>query len=427
MKRVKLPMLLLVLLILTGCAPSEAPKPTQGGGGADGSEDGAATVPGVASGFLNLSGSARHTGSVDRGFVKDSYAFSLNVIEQLGDDWTGAVSPAALSMALQMAMLGADSEALNAMQTAMRTTLSAEELARNNAALLNAFDGILGIKMANAVIVDKQYALASEFSRSITDYYRAQTGTFDFDDTEKLAAAINSWVSDKTNGRIDRLLDSTMSDSVMYLLSATDFDMKWKVGFDSSKTVSDAVFYGTSGKADVDLMYSSNEYKYAELEDGYIVLIPYEGDEFYMAVMLPKGDVSPAQFMKEAIYELDKCVSESVNIWIPKLSIQTHLDLLQQLSALGMEDALIGGNGSFPGLLSGTDGSNLKIGQIVTATNMDINEDGTQASGAAGVGIVKSDMPITQNNIRCDRPFAVAVMHADSGAALFMATINDMD
>ncbi len=427
MKRVKLPMFLLILLILTGCAPSEAPKPTQGGEAADGSGTGAATVPGVASGFLSLSGSARFDGGVDRGFVRDSYAFSLDLIEQLGDGWTGAVSPAALSMALQMAMLGADNEALSAMQTAMCTPLSAKDLARNNAALLNAFDGTLGIRMANAVIVDKQYALASEFSRSIADYYSAQTGTFDFGDTEKLTAIINNWVSDRTNGRIDRLLDSATSDSVMYLLSAIDFDMKWKTGFDSSKTISDAVFYGTNGKTEVDLMYGNNEYRYAELEDGYIVLIPYEGDEFYMAVMLPKDEsISPAQFMKKAIYKLDKCVSENVNIWLPKLSIQTHLDLLKQLSAMGMGDALMGGNGSFPGLLSGTDGPNLQIGQIVTAANMDINEDGTQASGAAGVGIVKSSMPMTENNIRCDRPFAVAVMHADSGAALFMATINDI-
>lgn len=51
MKRVKLPMLLLILLILTGCAPSQAPKPTQVGDGADGSETGASTIPGVASGF----------------------------------------------------------------------------------------------------------------------------------------------------------------------------------------------------------------------------------------------------------------------------------------------------------------------------------------------------------------------------------------
>ena len=58
---------------------------------------------------------------------------------------------------------------------------------------------------------------------------------------------------------------------------------------------------------------------------------------------------------------------------------------------------------------------------------MNINEDGTQASGAAGVGIAKSSMAMTENNIRCDRPFAVAVIHADSGAALFMATINDIE
>ena len=428
MKRVKLPMLLLVLLILTGCAPSEAPKPTQAGDGADGSETGASTIPGVASGFLSLSGSAGYTGSVDSGFIRDSYAFSLNRIEQLGNDWTGAVSPAALSMALQMATLGADSEALSAMQTAMCTSLSAEDLAKNNAALLNAFDKISGIRMANAVILDKRYALASEFSRMITDYYSAQTGTFDFSDTEKLVSVINNWVSDKTNGRIDRLFDSVMRDSVMYLLSAIDFDMKWKIGFDSAKTISNAVFYGASGKSDADMMYGSGEYKYAELDEGCIVLIPYEGDEFYMAVMLPKDkNVAPAQFMKKAIYELDKCVPEQANIWLPKLSIQTHLDLCQQLSAMGMGDALMGGSGSFPSLLSGTDESTLQIGQIATATNMNINEDGTQASGAAGVGIAKSSMAMTENNIRCDRPFAVAVIHADSGAALFMATINDIE
>ena len=66
-------------------------------------------------------------------------------------------------------------------------------------------------------------------------------------------------------------------------------------------------------------MYGSGEYKYAELDEGCIVLIPYEGDEFYMAVMLPKDkNVAPAQFMKKAIYELDKRVPEQANIWLPK-------------------------------------------------------------------------------------------------------------
>jgi serine protease inhibitor len=63
----------------------------------------------------------------------------------------------------------------------------------------------------------------------------------------------------------------------------------------------------------------------------------------------------------------------------------------------------------------------LYISRVEQKTFVEVNEEGTEAAAATGVGIVATSAPPT---MRVDRPFVFAIRERLSGTVLFLGILN---
>lgn len=431
MKLIKIAAMMICALMLFSCAPASPGvdhDADENGKTTNQQEDNGklvnSTVKGEPSGWLDIKGEPLDNGEVSDEFTSATNAFALALLENLDDDWTGVYSPASLAMVLQLTMQGADEKARAAMAEALHIDMTNDDINVSNSRLLSAL-GSKGINMANAVMVSSEYALNGNFAAIAANFYRAETGTFDFTDGRSVVDSANKWVSDHTNGRIKQLFETLPKDTLMLLINALDLDLNWKTSFDAEKVYKDLDFHGTNGDQKVTLMAAKGEFLCAEIDGGKVILLPYENDECFMAVALPPEGVSPNVYLGKVMGRWNECKAREAELWLPKIELNSRLELLETLRAMGMGEALLGGSGNFPGLLDADEF--IQIGDVIQAAHINVNENGTQAAAGSGVAMKRGISLEDKFVVRCDRPYAMVIVHTATNETLFVATVNNIE
>ena len=113
---------------------------------------------------------------------------------------------------------------------------SADEVGADMRLLIDSLsktEGSTKLSIANSVWVDKKFALRGEYSDFLTKYYAADS--FSAELTESVAD-VNSWISEKTNGMIPKMLDEISPEVALMLINAIYMDAKWAEPFDKHST-----------------------------------------------------------------------------------------------------------------------------------------------------------------------------------------------
>lgn len=136
------------------------------------------------------------------------------------------ISPLSVSQALSMTYNGSNGATKAAMENALRVWgYSRDELNEINKGLVDALvahDEKVVISVANSIWYRKEFSVLPDFIARNQTYYTAEVQPVDF------AAAtckdqINKWVSDKTNKKIDKIVDQINPESFMFLINAIYF------------------------------------------------------------------------------------------------------------------------------------------------------------------------------------------------------------
>ena len=101
--------------------------------------------------------------------------------------------------------------------------------------------------------------------------------------------------------------------------------------------------------------------------------------------------------------------------WLPKFEMTFQAELREELKELGMTSAF-GQDADLAGISSEED---LFISNVIHKAFVEVNEEGTEAAAATGVGIsVTSIVQIPE--FRADRPFVFLIRDKVSGSILFI-------
>jgi serpin B len=138
-----------------------------------------------------------------------TFSLFLEATRALPPDSNAFLSPLNASLALGMAMNGANGETFEA----MRATLGfgAAPMAEINAgyrnliALLTTLDPATSVTVAHSVWSDAGFPILPSFVQAAKTWFEAEARAVPFADPATLGV-INGWVSDKTRGRIPKLL-----------------------------------------------------------------------------------------------------------------------------------------------------------------------------------------------------------------------------
>jgi serpin B len=406
------PRLLPVLLLLTGCGSST---------GLDGDPP-----PIITELPRSLSpGEAR--------IVESANAFAFDLLRRatagLSPDSNVFLSPLSASMALGMTLNGAGGQTYGDLQTALRlagmTEAAINQGYRDLLGLLVGLDSRTELRIANSIWGHSTLPIEPAFSEAGRAFFDAEVSALDFGSPAALTA-INGWVSEKTAGRIPKLLDQLSRDEVLFLINAIYFKGTWRKAFDPKDT-RDALFRGADGRErSARLMWQREELRYDETEDYQAVDLLYGNGAFAMTVLLPKPDRTPVQLLAG----LDparwgalagRFTELEVALTLPRFRLEYARKLKEDLKALGMGIAF-SSEADFS-RIADVRPDRLFLTRVDQKTFVEVNEEGTEAAAATVVGVGVTSAPQVVE-MRVDRPFVFAIRERLSGAVLFLGVMN---
>ena len=201
------------------------------------------------------------------------------------------VSPLSASMALGMALNGAGGTTYEQMQATLGfegSPLDTINLGYHGLmAHLPAADSAVSTQIANSAWHRDGFALEQDFLNAVRAFFDAEIAGLDFSNPAA-ADTINQWVSEKTGGRIEEIVEPPIDNlTMLFLINAIYFKGPWKYEFDPEKT-QDAPFHIAEGESQsMPMMDLTAEFPYGHSGDLQIVELPFGEGAFAMTLLVP--------------------------------------------------------------------------------------------------------------------------------------------
>lgn len=364
-----------------------------------------------------------------------SNAFGLDLLAEVdarreADEPNTLLSPLSASMALGMAMEGADGDTYEAMRDALgfggmsREAVNASY--RGLMELLLELDPAVDIRIANSAWARQDFPFLPAYFNAITTHFDATVRELDF----TLSGAenvINAWVEEKTGGHISEIVqDVDPFYDILFLINALYFKGDWTTRFKKGDT-----FQGSFRLADgttVTVPTMSGEIAHTG-HSGYqperqVLALPYGGRAFEMVVVLPGEDESVddvAAGLDAAAWAgmMEDLHYREIVVEMPKYELEWGGLLNDPLKAMGMAVAFDSETANFSRL---TDVPGVFISRVRQKVYMKVDEEGTTAAAATSVGMGLTSAPPT---VRVNRPFIVSIREKLSGTVLFLGIVRD--
>lgn len=284
------------------------------------------------------------------------------------------------------------------------------------------------LKIANAIYTNKGYNLKKEFKECMDEYYDADVRSLDFSKTESINA-INNWAKDKTNGKIQKIIDRLSPDAIAYILNSIYFNAKWTNQFDREDTKTET-FMTESGELRQTEMMNNNAIVACAANDVMsMVCLPYgSGTVWNMYVLLPNEGKTVDDVLGSLNTESWTNVCKGLknmllNLKMPKYSTDNIIDMKTALAAIGMTKAF-SPNAEFGKI---TDSKNMYISSMAQRAQINVTEEGTEmvAVSTGDLSSLGGGADIFGNGeFFANRPFVYIVAENNTGAIFFAGVYN---
>ncbi len=284
---------------------------------------------------------------------------------------------------------------------------------------------------ANAVFVQDNYKLISDFLEETTKHFAAEAKNVNFADEAASRAAINSWVEDKTHGKIKDLISKgALTDLTrVVLVNAVYFKADWASKFDKRGTRKGKFELQSGGSVEADLMHGTKEVHGVHSDDleCEVLKMPYKGDRLSMYLFL-SDKKEGFKKVEERFNEFDYSLVESkgrktkYDVAMPRFTMKTTHNLNEALTKVGMTDMFSETKADFSKMSSDKQG--LYVSQVVQKAFIEVNEEGTEAAAATGV-IMMTRMAVINPRFVLNRPFLFAIRDDKTGVVLFQGRVMD--
>ena len=379
---------------------------------------------------------------VDEALTPSLTRYSLRTVQQL---FSGATeqnvvySPANLYLAL--CMLAETTEGDSRAQILDLLGLDSAEQARSaaNALWRTLYRGGADGKtlLANSLWLNEQFDYHEDTVDTLAKDYFASTFRAPMGD-QATDAAIAEWINENTNHLLEDAANAleTKPETLMALISTLYFKGTWSKQFEAFNTSEDVFTNAKGEEQKIDFMHKTDEHREYYRGDGFTVAsLPFR-DGTSMWFLLPdEGTTLTDTIFAELPRFVDTGGLETpdpgfeqgyadIHWSVPKFDVDSDLDLIPTLVALGVTDIFADGVADFSPL---TDLDAL-VSQVKHAARVKVDEEGCEAAAftaimAEATAMMPEDMPIIEMNL--NRPFGFLITGAD-GLPLFTGIVNTM-
>jgi serpin B len=283
------------------------------------------------------------------------------------------------------------------------------------------------LDVANNGWVARGMNMLDEFQNKMEDIFGVTLNVEDFSQSAVVRDRINKWVSDNTGQNIPELFPPKSFNSLtkMVIANAVYFKGAWTIPFDKSNTNRDVFTKEDGSNIQVDYMYRSGKFQHTADGDVEVLELPYgDNGRFSMLFVKPRDNGEMSKLSKNMDGKsLGKFMSSlnknTLEIWIPKFTIKKALDLVDVLRRLRVTDAFSTRYADFSRI---TGEKELFVSSAQHKAYIKVDETGTTAAGASGVGMAAVSMPPSFN---LDRPFLFFVVNKRCNTIIFSGKVMD--
>jgi len=344
------------------------------------------------------------------------------------------LSPYSAAMVLAMATAGAHGKT----EQQMKTGLHISELRNVKSGWSQTIPSLrtnenFTLETANSAFVMENYNILEEYKDTLHENFHADISPVNFADSQVTASRINDWVKDMTNNKIDSLIDEDMINGLtrLVLVNAIYFKGDWETKFDPKKTQQSAFYVSNVKNVETDMMMLTEEFPRAVIDELDVTMLemPYKGDRIVIQILLPNERSQGLTTVEEKLDNVDindlfqkKQRTVKTKVKLPKFKVSQSSSLTDHLKKLGMEDMFSQGGADF----SGIDGTrNLFVGFVQQEVFIEVNEEGSEAAAATGMGMMMRSMPLPPEEFTVDHPFIFYIRDKLTGILLFQGRISD--
>ena len=302
------------------------------------------------------------------------------------------ISPLSIYQILSLVSNGANKETQNEiLQLIQNKDLSSKtqiNINLNNENILKIYENNKNISIANAIL--SKIPISENFLL-ISKRYKA------FNSILKSVEQVNKWCKEKTNGKIDKIIDN-INGIELILLNAVYFNYEWKYPFEKEGTYKRDFQNENKSISKVEMM-SKHFFNINYYEDNKIQMIelPYKNENISMIIILPSKEKFSSTFdylnqeeknIEELIKKLQ--LKNNIKLNLPKFEFKYEISLKDSLIKMNMQQAF-NDNADFSKI---TKEKNLKIDDIIHKTYIKVDELGTEAAAITEISMVECAMTI---------------------------------
>lgn len=365
------------------------------------------------------------------GAVRDaSNAFGITTFQGLytaGGKQDVVFSPLSLSLALSMTAEGANGDTFKQFADVIGWGESTqEEIGAYYKKMVNGLvtaDASVLFTSANSFWAAAELPLRKTYTKLLSDNYAAESYAVDFK-ADGTLDKINRWCSDKTDGKIPRMLDQLNPQTKLMLINALLYKAPWGLTWEVK---TGRTFNGATGKTKKDFLYVKDaKLVYSDRNDYESVSVPYGNGLYVMDIVLPKAGKTLSEVLPKLTQEGFRSIYDAeVELYLPKFSMAYSSE--EMLIPVLMEQGLMlpfSDNADFSGISE----KSLKIDQVIQKTQIDVTEKGTEFAAVTVVGMGYASAIIStppKVTIDLDRPFAYAIRETSSNTILLLGTLSN--
>ena len=286
------------------------------------------------------------------------------------------------------------------------------------------------LRIANALmLVNASATVVPAFEQTIRTQYGSEIFTkADLD-------AVNGWVKEKTDGKIDRILERLGPNDSHVLLNAVYFKAPWEQAFTKTATRDRDFKLTAADTVSVPTMFQQSEFAIAKGEGFSSIRLPYSVNGLSMIVLRPDDvDGLDALIAKmdgkqiaDVIEQTRKAKKRMASLSMPRFKTEFRADLIPPFKSAGMTKVFDPAQSDLSGLTGvSSQGAKPTIDQIVHRAVIEVAEEGTEAAAATAVVITTRTMSAGgPEQFQIDRPFMFLIAEDKTGAILFEGRIAD--
>lgn len=358
----------------------------------------------------------------------------------LDESFNIALSPYTIWTLMAIVAEGADGNTLKQLQNTLTLPESMADFRYNYKQLaLNLLNNQNGVQLdiTNAIFVTNQYPLNDTFKQITRDSYNVDINTVDFSDSDRTLNIINRYIADATQQRITRLVNpDDIEQAEVFMTSVLFFKGKWRFPFNKTATKTEKFYAddGTTPIGTVEMMYHSAPFPYSALTElkSFVAELPYgDGDKYGMFVIVPSKNeklnnvldkLSKMDFgviidrLAQAAKEYE---DEEIDIYLPKFTVISEYTLNVVLNQMGITDVFNANKAQIKGI---TPHSDLYLSRMLQKATIEVDEEGTVASSAAGGSFAYKTM---KPKLMANKPFAFFIVDKLTRSIIFEGKISN--